>query len=136
MPAGGKGAYMHGDWVTATATVLAQWPRRPHLDLAAISYGSCLADRLKDCAEMNDDCPSPVAGQFRTARPTAARCRGGEHNTDAVKTTALGGVGTLRPVRTAAADAAHRTSILESNARNSQRNLRDQCRPRCYGPSI
>jgi len=66
------------------------------LDLAAISYGSCLADRLKDCAELNDDCPSPVAGQFRTARPTAARCRGGEHNTDAVKTTALGGVGTLR----------------------------------------
>ena len=71
-----------------------------------------------------------------TARPPAARCRGGEHNTDAVKTTALGGVGTLRPVRTAAADAAHRTSILESNARNSQRSLRDRCRPRCYGPSI
>ena len=37
-----------------------------------------------------------------SARPTAARCRGGEHNTDAVKTTALGGVGTLLPVRTAA----------------------------------
>jgi len=58
-----------------------------------------------------------------SARPTAARCRSGEHNTDAVKTTALGGVGTLRPVRTAAADAAHRTSILESNPRNSQRSL-------------
>jgi hypothetical protein len=57
-------------------------------------------------------------------------------NTDAVKTTALDGAGTLRPVRTAAADAAHRTSILESNARNSQRSLRDRCRPRCYGPSI
>jgi hypothetical protein len=42
----------------------------------------------------------------------------------------------LRPVRTAAADAAHRTSILESNARNSQRSLRDRCRPQCYGPSI
>jgi hypothetical protein len=35
-------------------------------DLAAISYGSCLIDRLKDCAEMNDECPSH--------RRTISRC--------------------------------------------------------------
>jgi hypothetical protein len=52
---------------------------------------------------------------------------------DAVKTTGLVRVGTLRPVRTAAADVARRTSIRESNVRNSQCSLRDRSRPRCYG---
>src|SRR5204863_6823465 len=51
---------------------------------------------------------SPAACNSRTG---AARWRSGEHNTDAVKTTAPGGVGILRPVRTAAADAA-----LENNS--------------------
>jgi hypothetical protein len=69
---------------------------------------------------------------IRTTDAQACRCRAvcvapSVRNADAFKTTALVGVGILRPVRTAAADAAQRTSILESYARNSRRSLRDRC---------
>ena len=66
---------------------------------------------------MNRDCN----GAISAVNSDAERCL----TKASVQT--LGSLGTLRPVRTAAADAAHKNLKLESSSRKPQRSLRDRC---------
>src|SRR5947208_4394728 len=74
-------------------------------------------------------------GRVFVALPAGRRRpeHGGEHNTDAVKTTALGGVGTFAAGQYGCYRCDSLQNLNTPKATPAARSFRDRCRPRCYG---